>query len=256
MASLELTGLLSIIGFIVGLVALVLLFGIVKRTKDAVSHGFLFVLLAVLSLAIVEVVTVLETYQLIGSTMIAEAFYLVFLVLLVAGLWKLRSLIRGLSDFGQAFVLTTKEKHEESLVSLFKGVRGACLVSLEEPYTTMIKRLEVYGINPLSLRVLDASGEKCTADNCTSIQNNPEAIKQAVERVLKEQMVNCVVIDHLSAVKKVKTFELPLFVQELSSLIKAHRAQGFFIGKMEQLEKGTISDITMLVDKVVGDNTW
>ncbi len=256
MASLAVTGLLSIIGFIVGLVALVLLFGIVKRTKDAVSHGFLFVLLAVLSLVIVNVVTVLETYQVIGSTMITEAFQLIFLVLLVLGLWKLRSLIRGLSDFGQAFVLTTQEKHEQSLVSLFKGVKSACLVSLEEPYTTIIKRLEAYGINPSSLRVLDASGKKCTADNCISIKNNPEAIKQAIERVLKEQSVNCVVIDHLSAVKKVKTFELPLFVQEVSSLIKAHEAQGFFIGKMEKLGKETINDITMLVDKVVGDNTW
>jgi hypothetical protein len=256
MAAIEITGFLGILGFIVGLVALVLLFGIVKRTKNEVSHGFLFVLLAVIAFVIVEVVTILELFQIIGHTMLAEIFNIIFVILLVVGMWKLRSLIRGLSDFGQAFVITSKDKYTDTLVSLVKGVHRACVVNLEEPYMKMVDLFEAYGVDPSSIQFLDASGKKCDADNCTNIKNDPEVIKQAVERVLKEQNVNCVVIDHVSAVKKVKKFELPVLIQDTAALIKAHGVQGFFIGKMEHLNKQTINDITMLVDKVIGDDAW
>lgn len=45
MNPMELNGLFNIFGFIIGLVAVVVLFGIVKRTKDDVRCGFLYVLL-------------------------------------------------------------------------------------------------------------------------------------------------------------------------------------------------------------------
>ena len=45
-------GLFNIVGFLIGLVALVVLFGIVSRTKDEVKRGFIFILLALVSFII------------------------------------------------------------------------------------------------------------------------------------------------------------------------------------------------------------
>ena len=58
----------------------------------------------------------------------------------------------------------------------------------------------------------------------------------------------------ISALKNIEKFELPKFVQDVSLLVKANGSRGFFIGIIENISKETINDITMFVDKVMGDN--
>jgi hypothetical protein len=74
-----------------------------------------------------------------------------------------------------------------------------------------------------------------------------------LDRVLKEKGLRCVVIDDITELKNIESFELPLFIQDTSSLIKTNEAQGFFIGKMEHLGKETINDISMIVDKMISE---
>ena len=253
MESIELSGLFSILGFIFGLVAIVILFGIVRRTKDDVRHGFLLVLLGMFAFVLFETVKILEAFQIIRQAMIAEMFIIVFVALLVIGMWKLRTLIRGLSDFGQAFVITSADKYDNKLVSIVKNVRGVCYVTLKEPYKKIVDVFDLYGIDTSSMQFIDASGEKCDADNCIEINNNPDDIKSTLDRVLKEKNIRSVIVDDVTALKKIESFELPLFIQDASSLIKANEAQGFFMGKIENLSKQTINDITMIVDKVIGE---
>jgi len=254
----ELNGLFNIFGFIIGLVAIVVLFGIVRRTKDEVRSGFLYVLLGLVAFVLFEMFKVFEAFDIImGQTVaVADVFGVFFVLFLVGGLWKLRSLIRGLSDFGQAFVLTSKDKHEDNLASLVKDVRGVCYVTLDEPYKKVVDFLGLYNVDTSSMQFIDASGEKCDAENCITIKNNPDEIKSALDRVLKEKDLGCVIVDDVAAVKKLKRFELPKFVQDTASLIKSNEAQGFFVGKIEGLGKETINDITMLVDKVLGEGEW
>ena len=61
-------------------------------------------------------------------------------------------------------------------------------------------------------------------------------------------------MDDISALKNIEKFELPKFVQDVSLLAKANGSRGFFIGIIENISKETINDITMFVDKVMGDN--
>lgn len=249
----ELNGLFNVFGFLFGLVAVVVLYGIIKRTIDAVRQGFLFVLFAMIAFLAFEVLQIFEVFQIISQTIFANVFGVVFVLLLVAGLWKLRSLIQGLSDFGQAFVLTSENKHQDKLVSLLRGLKGVCYVTLKDPYKKTADFLDMYGIDSSSIQFIDASGEKCDAENCIEIKNNPDDIKTTLDRVLKEKDIRSVIIDDVADVKDVQKFELPKFVQDASSLIKTNEAQGFFIGKMENLDKETINDIGMLVDKVLGE---
>ena len=247
------TRVLSIIGFIVGLVAVIVLFGIIKRTKDLVKHGFIFALIGMVAFVVLEALKVFEVFLIIPQTIAADVLAVVFVVFLVAGMWKLKTLIRGLSDFGQAFVITSKDKYEDKLVSLVKDIRGICYVTLEEPYKKIVDMLDLYSIDTSSMQFIDASGVQCEAGNCIEVKNNPDAIKSTLDRVLKEKNISCVIVDDVTAVKKIESFELPIFIQDTSSLIKANEAQGFFIGKMENLGKQTINDITMIVDKVIGE---
>ena len=60
-------GLFNISAFLIGLVALVVLFGIVSRTKDEVKRGFIFVLLALVSFVIFEFLQIFEIYQILDS---------------------------------------------------------------------------------------------------------------------------------------------------------------------------------------------
>lgn len=253
MDSTMVSGFFSIFGFIIGLVAVFILFGIVKRTKDEIRHGFLFVLLGMLAFVLLEAFRIFEVFQIIRQAMLAEIFSIVFAALLVMGLWKIKALIRGLSDFGQAFVITHKGKHEDKLVSVVKGVKGVCYVTLKDSYKKLAEILDMYNIDTSAMQFIDASGVNCDADNCISIKNDPEEIKSNIDRILKEKGISCVVIDDVTAVKKIEKFELPIFIQDISSLIKANEAQGFFIGRMEFLDKQIINDIAMVVDKVMGE---
>lgn len=253
----ELNGLFNIVGFIISLIAIVVLFSIIKRTRDEVRSGFLYILLGMVAFVLFEMFKVFEVFQIIiGQTIVADVFGVFFVIFLVLGLWKLRSLIRGLSDFGQAFVLTSKDKYEDKLVSLVKDIRGVCYVTLEEPYGKVVDFLGLYSVDTSTMQFIDGSGKRCDAENCIAIKNSPDEIKNTLDRVLKEKDLGCVILDNVAAVKKLQKFELPKFIQDTASLIKANEAQGFFIGKIEGLDKETINDITMLVDKVIGERKW
>jgi hypothetical protein len=192
----------------------------------------------------------------VPQTIVPEIFTIVFVFFLVMGLYKLKTLIKNLSDFGQAFLLTSKENYESKLVDLVKNIRGICYLTLEEPYEKIVDAFDLYGIDTSGFQFLDASGSSCTAKNCVTVKNNPSDIKSSLDRILKEKDIKCVIVDNVSAVKNVEKFEMPLFVQDTASLIKSNGAQGFFIGKIESLDKQTINDISMLVDRVLGDEKW
>jgi hypothetical protein len=253
MEIIELGSLFNILSFIVGLVAIVLMFGIVRRTKGEIKYGFLFVLFGILAFVLFEAVKIFEAFQIINQANIVEIFSLIFIAFLVLGSWKLRSLIRGLSDFGQAFVITSADKYDNKLISIIKDVRDVCYITLKESNTKIADILDLYGINSSSIQFIDASGEKCNTDNCIEIKNNPADIKNTLDRILKEKNISCVIVDDVTALKDIQSFELPLFIQETSSLIKANEAQGYFMAKIENLSKETINDISMIVDKVIGE---
>jgi hypothetical protein len=235
---------LGIICLALGVVSLLLSYGVVRRTKNAVRHCFLLILIGIGAFISYELFTIFK-YE--GANLLC----LLFIFFIMGGLWKLKSTIRSLSDFGQAFVLVSQDEYEDRMAFLIKGIRNTCYVTLEKPYKKVMDFLDIRGIDTSNLLFIDASGIKTSYDNCISISNNPSEIENALERILKERDISRVIIDNISAVKKIKKFELPKFVQDIASLIKAHEAQGFFIGKIEKLDKQMINDISMLVDKIV-----
>jgi len=253
MATFEINYLFSLFGFIFGLFALILLFEIIKRTKDGIRYGFFLFLFAITTFVILEGLKILEIYKIVPMVVPSELFILLFILFMIAGLWKLKVLIQGLSDFGQAFVITSEKKHEGKLVSIVKDVKDVCFVTLKEPYKKVVESLNMYDIATSGMQFIDASGVSCDADNCININNSPEDLKNTLGRILKEKGSRCVVIDDITELKNIEKFELPLFIQNTSSLIKTNGSQGFFIGKMEHLGKETISDISMIVDKTIGD---
>ena len=247
-------GLFNIIGFLIGLVVLFLVFGVVKRTKDEVRNGFIFILFALIAFIIFEFLQIVGAYQIIGQTTIAiDVAGVVFIFLILIGMWQLRSLIRGLSDFGQAFVLTSEKNYEDKLVSLVKNSKNVCYVTFDKPYEKVVDLLNLYNIDSSKLQFIDASSVKCNADNCVEIPNKPDDIKLALDRLLKEKEIGCVIIDDIAGLKNIEEFELPKFVQDIASLIKSNEAQGLFLGKLENINKNAINDISMLVDKIIGD---
>jgi len=252
----ELSGIIYIFTFIVALVGLLIVFGIVKRTKDKMRYGLLYVLLGMVVFVLLKAFEIFGAFQIMGQTIITDLLEIIFILLLVTGMWKLRTLIMGLSDYGQAFVLTSKDKYEDNLVSIVKNVRGVCFVTTEQPYKKIVSLFNLYGIDTSTMQFIDATGGEGGAENVIAIKNTPDDIKTTLDKVLKEKNINVVVIDNVSAVKIIKKFELPKFVQDMTLLIKANRAQGFFIGKTEDLGVQTMNDITMFVDKVTGDVKW
>lgn len=255
MESLDINGLFGLFGFIFGLISIIFLFGIIKRTKDDIRHGFILLFAAIVSFVVFEIFTILSSYQILSDMpVITNVFMLVFIFFITAGMFKLKTLIRELSDFGQAFIVTSEKSHEDKLASIVKDVKDVCFITLKNPYKEVVKTLAFHNIDTASMQFIDASGTKSDAENCTSIKNNPEDIKKALDRILKEKGSRCVVVDEISELKGIKDFEIPLFIQDASSLIKTNESQGFFVGKIEKLGKGTINDISLIVDKTVGDD--
>jgi hypothetical protein len=252
----ELSGILSIIIFLISLAGLLIIFGIVKRTKEKMRYGLFYILLSIAVFVFLYTVKILSTFQIIGQTIVSDVLGVVFILLLVIGFWELRTLIMGISDYGQAFVLTSKDKYEDNLVSIVKNVKNICYVTTEKPYKKMVDLFDLYNINTSTMQFIDTTGEKEDAINVISVRNTPNDIKTTLDNVLKEKNIKVVVIDNIEAVKSLKMFELPRFVQDMTLLIKANRAQGFFIGKTESLGVQTVNDIAMFVDRVTGDVKW
>lgn len=250
------SGFLSIIGFCFGLFSIGIVYAIIKRTKSAIRQGFGFFLISMIAFVLFETFRISELFLILPQTLAPELFIIIFIFFLVIGLYKLKTLIKNLSDFGQAFLITSKDKYENSLADLVKNIRDICYVTLEEPYEKIVDVFDMYGINPSGFQFLDASGGDCNAKNCVVVKNNPSDIKSSLERILKEKTIKCVIVDNVSAIKNIEKFEMPLFIQDTASLIKSNGAQGFFIGKIEYLDKQTINDISMLMDRVLGDVKW
>ena len=140
-------GILTIAGFLLGLVALFISFGIINRTKDEVRYGFIFLFLGLVAFIIFGLVKLLESYQIIIRTVASDVLLMIFILLIIAGMWKLKTLIKGLSDFGQAFVLTSNDKHDDKLVSLLKNTKNVCYVTLNRPYDKVVDLLNIYNID-------------------------------------------------------------------------------------------------------------
>jgi len=79
MATFEINYLFSLFGFIFGLFALILLFGIIKRTKDEIRYGFLLFLFAITTFVILEALKILEIYKIISMAVSSELFILLFI---------------------------------------------------------------------------------------------------------------------------------------------------------------------------------
>jgi len=253
---LTISAILNIIGFCFGLFTVGIVFAIIKRTKSAIRQGFGFLLIGMIAFVLLEAFKLSELFLIVPQTIAPELFSIAFVFFLVIGLYKLKTLIKNLSDFGQAFLITSKDKYDSKIVDFVKNMKGICYLTLEEPYKKIVDVFDLYGIDTSSFQFLDASGGVCNAKNCVTVKNNPSDIKSSLDRILKEKDIKCVIVDNVSALKNVEKFEMPLFIQDTASLIKSKGAQGFFIGKIEYLDKQTINDISMLVDRVLGDDKW
>ena len=118
--------LLSIIGFCFGLFTIGIIFAILKRTKSAIQQGFSFLFISMIAFVILETFKIFELFLILPQTIVPELFTVIFIFFLVIGLYKLKTLIKNLSDFGQAFLITSKDKYESKLVDLVKNIRGIC----------------------------------------------------------------------------------------------------------------------------------
>ncbi len=252
LTSIEIGIIINIVGFILGLFSLFLVFGIVKRTKDKIRSGFILLILGFLVFVVFEILKILEIFQ--GQTFFSETFLLGFILLVILGLYKLKSLIMNISDYGQVFLITSKNQYEDKISSIVKDSSGVCYLSLKKSCSSVADFLKKYNVNISNIKFIDGTSSDVKFDeNCISVKNNPKEIKNTLDRVLRENNINCVIVDDISSVKNIEKFELPLFVQDTSALIRSNEAQGFFVGKIEDIDKKMINDISMLVDKVLGE---
>ena len=71
MDSILVTQVFSIVGFIIGLVAIIVISGIIKRTKGAIRDGFLFILVSIVAFVLLEALKVFEIFLIIPQTIAA-----------------------------------------------------------------------------------------------------------------------------------------------------------------------------------------
>ena len=252
LTSIEIGIIINLVGFILGLFSLFLIFGIVKRTKDKIRSGFILLILGFLVFVIFEILKILEIYQ--GQIFFSEAFLIGFILLVILGLYHLKSLIMNISDYGQVFLITSEDKYKDKISSIVKDSSGVCYLSLKKPCNYVADFLRKYNVDVSNIKFIDGTSSDVKFDeNCISTNNNPTDIKNTLDRVLKENNINCVIVDDVTSVKNIERFELPLFIQDTSALIRSNEAQGYFVGKIDNIDKRMINDVSMLVDKVIGE---
>jgi hypothetical protein len=87
-------------------------------------------------------------------------------------------------------------------------------------------------------------------ENLVNIDNNPATLKNTLDRLLKENQIDTVILDDFVDVQKIQDFELPLFVQNISDIIKTSEARGYFIVNEDKIDNNLAKDISLIVDKI------
>ena len=199
------TGIISLVVLIVGIASIIILFGLVARTKAGMKQGFPFILLGMTTFVILEAIKVLKIFQIISSqaapSIMIDIFSVASILLFFAGFWKLKTLIMDISDFGQVLVITSKANYEDTVASLVKRIGKVCYVTLDKPSKNIADILDTYLVNRSSVQFIDASEFPCNVENCFNIKNTPDDVKIGLERVLKEKNPSCIIVDDISALK-------------------------------------------------------
>jgi hypothetical protein len=176
---------------IISLLTIIVLYSIILRTKDEIKQGFILLIFSLLIFFIINIIGLLEYFRIVEfisfSPIIIDFFYVLFILLFFIGVYKLRIIIKGISDYGQVLVLTSQKNLDDTIVKLIKNKKNICYITLERSIKDLFEFLDTYFINKSSFIFIDGTKNQGSFNRCINIENKPELIKTNLEKILKEK---------------------------------------------------------------------
>jgi hypothetical protein len=190
---------------------------------------------------------ILSRFQILSIQMLPVISSASFIVLFSIGIWKIREIIKDLSDYGQTLLLVTKENYAKKLLGVLKQSQKTCYVYLSDlpPHVEVLA-----AVNQQALTIITKRNEFLASKTIQFTQETFDSLKQLLDKTLSEHRCTMVCIDSITSLPNVRPFEVSLAIQQLRSIMKQHSVSGYFIADIKQLTYETIDDISMIVDRI------
>ncbi len=240
-------GFLYLCTFMLSLVVLYFLFQIIRRTNKKLKVGYIVLFLSAIAFSISMAFEVLSRFQILSIQMLPGISSTLFIILFLIGIWKIRQIIKDLSDYGQTLLLVTKENYAKKLLGVLKQSQKICYVYLSDlpPHVEVLA-----SVNQQALTVITSSSEFLSSKTIQYKTDTFDSLKQLLDKTLSEHRCTMVCIDSITSLPNIQPFEFPLAIQQLRSIMKQHSVSGYFIADTKQLDYEIIDDISMIVDRI------
>lgn len=244
----EYEGIFYTLSFLFSLIGLFYLYQLMKRTNKDLYYGHLLMFLAMISFSLFALINGLSSFQIISLRIIPSALVLVFTILMFGSLYLLINIIKDMADFGQTMMLTDNTNYQKNMIQLLKSTGKTLYVYLskKKPDAGVVEQLEQN--NSLVITTVNAGFE--SANKIHLEKEDKDTLQDTIYRLLREKRFNTVVIDTITAMVQVESFELPMVIQNYSEIIKQQGAAGYFIAEKDRIDGGTVEDISMILDKI------
>lgn len=243
----ELEGFMYLFSFIISLIAMLFIFQIIKRTNQMLKRGYLLLFFSVLIFGIWMSLFVFSHFQIIDVMVFSGVISIVFVILFIFGIWSILEIVKDIADFGQTLIVVNKDNYNKRILSLLKQSEKVCyLFFTTETPSPSTKQL----ISNQSSLVITNKNDLSFPQVVYIDQANSDSIKKVLNRSLQEKRYDTVILDSITSLNNVESFELPFFVQQISEIMKKHNVAGYFIADNDKINYSIIDDISMVIDRV------
>jgi hypothetical protein len=248
LAYFEYEGIFYFVSFLLSLLSLFFIYQLIRRTTEGLKQGYVIIFSSVIAMIIYLSLDVLNAFQIYMIQIIPSVIFLIATGLFLLGINKILGIIKDMADCGQTLLLTTPSNYQKNLVQLLQQTGKTCYVYLSNstPNPQVVQSLKQRDA------VVLTSNESVFDDKNTIHINHEDqkTIKDTLQRILREQRFHTVIFDDITSLNEVKSYELPMVIQDYAETMKQQRVGSYFIADREKIEYSTIEDISMIIDRV------
>ena len=226
----EYEGIIYFCSFLLCLLSLVFVYQLVRRTKEGLRQGYVMIFLAMTAVTIYLGLNVLNSFQVYMVRIIPSIILLIAIGVLLIGIYRILSIIKDMVDYGQTLLLTTSSNYQKNMSQLLKQTGKTCYVYLS---TTNPDPQVMQSLKQHDAVVITSKDAMFDQFNTIHIDNEDQkTIKDTLNRILREQRFHSVIFDNITAMSDVKSFELPMTIQDFAETIDLTSSK-FLVSKFD-----------------------
>ncbi|MBU0962853.1 MAG: hypothetical protein KKD48_03025 [Nanoarchaeota archaeon] len=254
----NISNILNIAVFLIGLIVVFFIFGIVKRTENKLRKSFIYLFIAGIFFVIYITLNLLEEIDIFKTNLINYFVIFLFAVFFLIGMINLEYFIYRICKKGQVLYIIPKKNYLNELTKLVKSIKGKiCYVSIANSSVKLMNTFKKNKINNNYLFFLDIKSSDKEINNIKDSKDRNKIkivplkdLRSLIGIYLKENNFDYIIIDNINSIKE-KDSKIFRLIKGILLNVKRTNTQGIYICIKEETKSSLIKDLKKYVDKVI-----